>query len=146
MMVEETKNNNNNRRIMTTHDDCIFCNYQETFKDRIIMDNSNWVAAYDKYPVSDGHVLIFPKRHCENYFKMKLTESMTLFPFIKRIKHALDLLFEPDGYNLGINNGDAAGQTINHCHIHLIPRYKGDVQNPRGGVRGVIPNKQDYKD
>jgi diadenosine tetraphosphate (Ap4A) HIT family hydrolase len=123
-------------------DNCVFC--QDFDKDRIIYEDSTWVAIYDNYPVSKGHVLVIPKRHCETYFDLNFIELESVSVTIGIVKRLLDKKFKPDGYNIGINCGEAAGQTVKHCHIHIIPRYKGDMEDPRGGVRGVIPEKQKY--
>ncbi len=102
------------------------------------------VAFFDGYPVSKGHTLIIPKRHVENYFDLTTHEQRALWLLVNRCKKLLTERFHPDGFNVGINVGEAAGQSIFHVHIHLIPRYNGDVENPKGGVRGVIPGKQKY--
>ena len=126
-------------------DDCIFCNIEQTVdKDRIVYQDSSWIAIYDNYPVSKGHVLLIPERHCETYFDLNYVELVSLGVTIGVIKFILNNKFNPDGYNIGVNCGEAAGQTVKHCHIHIIPRYKGDMEDPRGGVRGVIPEKQKY--
>jgi diadenosine tetraphosphate (Ap4A) HIT family hydrolase len=126
-------------------DECIFCNIEETIeKERIIYQDSTWIAFYDKYPVSEGHALLIPKRHVETFFDLNIIELNSLGLTIDIVKLALDKRFHPDGYNIGINCGKAAGQTVMHCHIHIIPRYEGDMDDPRGGVRGVIPEKQKY--
>ena len=120
---------------------CTFCNID---KKRILFDTSEWIAMYDAYPVSKGHTLLIPKEHYETYFDLpgQLKESLQFR--IKQVKEILDNEFHPDGYNIGCNCGEAAGQSIMHFHLHIIPRYKGDCENPRGGVRGVIPSKQKY--
>jgi len=123
-------------------DKCVFC--KDFDKNRIIYEDSTWVAIYDNYPVSKGHVLVIPKRHCETYFDLNFIELESISVTIGIVKRLLDKKFKPDGYNIGINCGEAAGQTVKHCHIHIIPRYKGDMEDPRGGVRGVIPEKQKY--
>lgn len=98
----------------------------------------------DKYPVSPGHLLIIPKRHVSSLFEITMPEQQALWDLLYTAKQELDESRAPDGYNIGINDGPAAGQTIPHLHIHLIPRYIGDMTDPRGGVRGVIPEKQRY--
>ena len=124
---------------------CIFCDLIKSIdKDRVIYQDSTWIAILDGYPVSEGHTLLIPKRHCETYFDLNLVESDSLAAAIKVVKAILDTRHKPNGYNIGANCGEAAGQTVPHCHIHIIPRYNRDVENPRGGVRGVIPNKQNY--
>ena len=102
-------------------------------------------SRWDKYPVSKGHTLIVPKRHFSNYFEATDEELLDLWEMVKERQYLFQLKFNPDGFNIGINIGEAAGQTISHLHIHLIPRYKGDMKDPRGGVRGVIPEKQKYE-
>lgn len=124
------------------NNNCPFCDGFE--EERIIYQDSSWVAVYDKYPVSNGHVLLIPKRHVKTYFELNYVELASVGINIGIIKLMLDKKFKPDGYNIGINCGEAAGQTVPHCHIHIIPRYNGDVENPTGGVRGVIPSKKTY--
>jgi diadenosine tetraphosphate (Ap4A) HIT family hydrolase len=123
-------------------DKCVFC--EKFDSDRIIYEDSTWMAVLDGYPVSKGHTLLIPKRHCETYFDLNYVESSTLASTINVVKNVLDAKYNPDGYNIGVNCGKSAGQTVMHCHIHIIPRYDGDVEDPRGGVRGVIPSKQKY--
>ena len=121
---------------------CIFCSVK---KHEIIYENDYAFVSYDSYPVSKFHSLIIPKRHIKNFFDLNEKELNACNELIKKIKIKIendDNLVE--GFNLGTNAGSVAGQTIMHCHIHLIPRRKGDVENPQGGVRGVIPLKQHY--
>ena len=120
---------------------CIFCNLPRSEK---IAESDLCFAMFDGFPVSKGHVLIIPKRHVADYFDLTDEEIMAMQHMMKEIKGRLDEEFSPDGYNVGINVNEAAGQTVFHVHMHLIPRYRGDVDNPRGGVRGVIPHKQKY--
>ena len=101
-------------------------------------------AIEDKFPVSKGHSLIIPKRKVENYFDLNFQEQSACWFMVNRVKEDLIKDYNPSGFNIGINIKEAAGQTVPHCHIHIIPRYKNDVENPRGGVRGVIPKKKDY--
>ncbi len=122
---------------------CIFCQKYKNHKD-IVYENNTVFVIYDSFPVSKGHCLIIPKRHIPDYFSINKEELNDIDTAIKEIKKILDDTNHPDGYNMGINNGKAAGQTVFHLHIHLIPRYLGDVSNPRGGVRAVIPGKQNY--
>lgn len=121
--------------------DCIFCNIPQ---EKVIAENNLCFAIYDDFPVSEGHVLIIPKRHVADYFSLTEDEVMAIQIMLREIKTKLDADLSPDGYNVGINVDKAAGQTVFHVHVHLIPRFKGDVENPRGGVRGVIPHKQNY--
>ena len=122
--------------------DCIFCNIDQS---RIIDSNDFFYVIRDIYPVTEFHTLMIPHRHISSYFDLTENEQISLFALLKSHKQQL---FKTDssitGFNVGINDGEDAGQTIFHCHIHLIPRRKGDVANARGGVRGVIPNKQSY--
>lgn len=118
---------------------CPFCAPIE-----IILSNDLAFAIYDKSPVNEGHMLIIPRRHMEDFWASTSQERKALNDLIGDCKKHLDKIFEPDGYNIGINCGAAAGQTVFHLHIHLIPRYIGDIENPRGGVRGVIPARRVY--
>lgn len=124
---------------------CPFCNIEKAIDEsRIIYQDSTWIAILDNYPVSEGHTLLIPKRHCKTYFDLNFIELESVGVTIGIIKRLLDTKYNPDGYNIGINCGEAAGQTVHHCHIHIIPRYNGDCENPRGGVRGCIPSRMDY--
>ena len=96
------------------------------------------------YLVSPGHALIIPKRHVASYFDLTNHERETMNVMLQYVRQKVEERYHPDGFNVGINIGEAAGQSVFHCHMHLIPRYKGDVPNPKGGVRGVIPSKQKY--
>lgn len=130
-----------------TKDNCIFCeNKGINLLDYEIPNLKNWYLKWDEYPVNPGHILIIPKRHFQSIFEINLIEFMELWKALYYAKRIIEKGYEPDGYNVGINDGVVAGQSIMHLHIHLIPRYNGDVENPRGGVRGVIPNKQNYGD
>jgi len=110
----------------------------------LIYESGTTFAFFDKYPVSLGHALIVPKRLIANYFELSIKEQMACWMMVNKVKSLLQSRFNPDGFNIGINIQDAAGQSIPHCHIHVIPRYTGDVESPQGGVRGVIPGKQNY--
>jgi diadenosine tetraphosphate (Ap4A) HIT family hydrolase len=112
---------------------CTFCKYLNS-KD-CIAENELAFAIYDNFPVSKGHVLIMPKRHFAGFFDATQEEVQAFYSLTNELKKLLDNELKPDGYNIGINIGEAAGQTIFHLHIHMIPRYKGDVENPRGGIR-----------
>jgi diadenosine tetraphosphate (Ap4A) HIT family hydrolase len=101
-------------------------------------------AMADKFPVSPGHTLIIPRRHCADYFLLLPDELSACWALVNKMKLLLDNQYHPDGYNIGINNLEAAGQTVPHVHIHLIPRYHGDVARPQGGVRGVILARKEY--
>ena len=99
------------------------------------------MARIDNHPVSPGHTLIIPKRHVASFFETTEEERQAMLRLLDEAKVILDRKHRPDGYNIGINGGEAAGQTVMHLHIHLIPRYKGDRPDPRGGVRWVLPDK-----
>ena len=122
---------------------CLFCNTKES---GIAAENQFAYASYDSYPVSDFHCLIIPKRHVKDYFEMSDEELLACNDLITKIKNeilAKDKTVK--AFNIGTNAGKMSGQSIMHCHIHLIPRREGDVENPQGGVRSVIPKKQHYK-
>lgn len=123
------------------HPDCPFCNL--THK-KILFSNALACAFYDEAPVSPGHILIVPKRHVQSFFGLSLDERNAIDDLIIRARDFLDIKYHPDGYNIGVNINQSAGQSVMHVHIHVIPRYEGDTAKPRGGVRGVIPDKQDY--
>ncbi len=120
---------------------CPFCSLPT---DRIISESDYTVTIRDGYPVSQGHTLIIPRRHVQSFFELQAREKAAVLQALDEAKEALDQEFSPDGYNIGINDGQAAGQTIMHLHIHLMPRYKGDTEDPRGGIRHVFPDKARY--
>lgn len=120
---------------------CPFCTLPSV---RIADENELAVWLYDGFPVSPGHSLIIPKRHVGSFFDASHEERLAIFELLGKAQTVVEREFRPDGYNIGINDGHAAGQTVPHLHIHLIPRYTGDVADPRGGVRWVIPEKADY--
>lgn len=112
---------------------------------------SDWVASNalafalrDGFPVSPGHTLVIPRRLVATWFEATPAERAAIFALVDEVKRALDAELRPDGYNIGINAGEAAGQTVMHLHVHVIPRFRGDVDDPRGGVRHVIPGKGNY--
>jgi len=110
----------------------------------LIVESAMVYSMLDKFPVSSGHALIIPKRHTASYFDLSFKEQSACFFMLNKVKEILQKRFNPDGFNVGINIGETSGQTVPHVHIHLIPRYNGDVEEPRGGVRGVIPEKRSY--
>jgi diadenosine tetraphosphate (Ap4A) HIT family hydrolase len=110
-----------------------------------IYENKIGFVIFDKYPVSKGHCLIVPHRIYSNYFDSSEEEIIGLNKLLFKTKKFLDENYNPSGYNIGINCGEVSGQTVDHLHIHIIPRYLNDVEDPRGGIRGVIPDKQKYK-
>jgi diadenosine tetraphosphate (Ap4A) HIT family hydrolase len=109
-----------------------------------LLENDEGFVIFDGFPVSEGHCLIVPHRVYSNYFDSTEGEIIGLQKLVIEAKNFLDQKYKPDGYNIGINCGVFGGQTVSHVHIHLIPRYKGDMDDPKGGVRGVIPSKQKY--
>lgn len=113
---------------------CIFCKLPET---AILVRNDLALAFYDKFPVNEGHVLIIPKRHVANFFDLTEEEVLGTWRLVQEVKDLLDSRFHPVAYNVGVNVGAAAGQSVFHAHIHVIPRYEGDVTNPLGGVRNI---------
>ena len=119
---------------------CPFCNIDR----EIILDSDLCFAVNDKFPVNVGHILVIPKRHVKDYFELNKNEVASLWEMVSRAKTLIDLKYNPQGYNVGFNVGESAGQTISHVHIHVIPRYKGDMEDPTGGVRHVIPVKGKY--
>ena len=121
--------------------DCLFCNIP---RERIIAENELFYAVRDGFPVTELHTLIIPKRHVKNYFELSSDELIACNKIIMLSKNKIEKDQTIEGFNLGTNCGKAAGQSINHCHIHLIPRREGDVENPQGGVRAVISSMQHY--
>jgi len=121
--------------------DCVFCTLPGS---RILASNSEALLIRDGFAVSPGHSLVIPRRHIASWFEARETERAALLALLEQARTDLDAEFSPDGYNIGINDGAAAGQTVPHLHIHLIPRYRGDQPDPRGGVRWVVPEKAKY--
>jgi len=119
---------------------CLFCGEPRG----VSLQNLLAYSARDSYGVSPGHTLVIPERHVASFFELTPEEVAACMDLISKEKELLDEEFKPDGYNIGVNIGPAAGQSILHVHIHIIPRYKGDVENPQGGVRHVIPDKAHY--
>jgi diadenosine tetraphosphate (Ap4A) HIT family hydrolase len=117
---------------------CPFC---ELPRDRVVAESALTVTIRDGYPVSPGHTLVIPKRHVASLTETTRDEQLALLDAIAAARASLDAELHPDGYNLGVNDGVAAGQTVMHLHVHLIPRFAGDVPNPRGGVRHCLPGK-----
>ena len=121
---------------------CLFCVIN---KKEIVDENELAYASFDSYPVSKQHCLIVPKRHIKDFFKLTEDEIIACNKLIKNIKNKIENNDKSvKGFNIGVNSGKVAGQSIMHCHIHLIPRREGDVENSQGGIRGVIPSKQHY--
>lgn len=112
--------------------------------DKIIHKDEHFFIIEDRYPVSKGHLLIISNRIIDNYFSLSNKEKTSLIYTIEIAKTIIETKHKPDGYNIGMNCGKVAGQTIFHFHCHIIPRYEGDLKSPEGGVRGVIPSKMKY--
>ena len=121
---------------------CPFCNLSSDVE--IIYESELVIAFYDKFPVNVGHALIIPKRHVANYFDLTPEEISEMQDVLFRVKDIVKERHNPDGFNISVNVGEHAGQSVFHVHMHLIPRFKGDVEDPKGGIRGVIPSKQKY--
>ena len=119
---------------------CLFCKDPRG----VSLENELAYSARDSFAVSPGHTLVIPRRHVANFFELTPEEVNACMTLINEERELIDKEFKPDGYNIGVNIGAAAGQSIYHVHIHVIPRYKGDVENPQGGVRHVIPKKAHY--
>ncbi|HEY0664776.1 MAG TPA: HIT family protein [Gallionella sp.] len=122
------------------NDPCLFCKDPRGVS---IMHELAY-SARDTYPTSPGHTLVIPRRHVASFFDLTSEEVAACMGLLQEEKRRIDAEFHPDGYNVGVNVGPAAGQSIFHVHIHLIPRYRGDVENPQGGVRHVLPKKAHY--
>lgn len=129
------------------NDSCLFCDVQVNDRKRIIKENELAYLIRDGFEVTEGHSLIIPKRHVNDYFGLLPNEVDAINELMLKCKDSLlEIDKTIDGFNIGMNCGESAGQTIFHCHVHLIPRRKGDVENPRGGIRHVIPGKGFYTD
>ena len=120
---------------------CLFCCLPEI---RVMLRNETAIVVRDAFPVTRGHTLVIPLRHVESFFDTSAEERTAMFELLDAAKQQLQTEFAPAGFNIGINDGAAAGQTIRHLHMHLIPRYVGDRPDPRGGVRWIMPEKADY--
>ena len=121
--------------------ECPFCKLPP---ERIIDSNDFAFVIRDGFPISPGHTLIIPKRHIGSFFEITQEEREALLKLLDKVKETIDIEFHPDGFNIGINDGPSAGQTVPHLHMHLIPRYTNDQADPRGGVRWIIPEKAKY--
>ena len=119
--------------------ECIFCKIKDH-----VLENELAYAVFDVMPVNKGHMLIIPKRHVQNYFDITSEEEGAMLDLLHKGQKLIEEKYHPDGYNFGVNCNQCAGQSVMHVHMHLIPRYKGDCDNPLGGVRGVIPEKMGY--
>jgi len=124
---------------------CFFCDIQKQDDEKQIASNAHFVARYDDYPVKKGHALVFPKKHIESFFELTDKQVVAMYELITKVCGVINTKFNPNGFNIGLNEGKAAGQSIDHLHIHLIPRYIGDVADPmNGGIRNVFAGKGNY--
>lgn len=121
--------------------DCPFCSLE---KNRIRLESEFAVAFFDGFPVTPGHTLVIPKRHVTSLFELTEKEQAEIWKLVAEVRAMLVAEFHPDGFNIGLNDGTSAGQTVMHAHVHVIPRRHGDVADPRGGVRWIIPDKAAY--
>ena len=121
---------------------CAFC--ERITSGNLLASNDLAGAFLDGYPVTPGHTLIIPRRHEANFLALTAAEQAAVWALVDIVRRQLDASDAPDGYNIGVNIGEAAGQTIAHAHLHVIPRRRGDVPDPRGGVRWVVPEKAAY--
>ena len=126
---------------MTETTDCPFCDLPP---DRVLRSGPHASALPDQYPITEGHTLVVPTRHVASLYDLPPEEQAALWELAAEVRAALEASHDPDGFNIGVNDGEAAGQTVTHAHIHVIPRYGGDVADPRGGIRWVVPEKAAY--
>jgi diadenosine tetraphosphate (Ap4A) HIT family hydrolase len=122
-------------------EECPFCEPDES---RLWLENSIGVVLWDAFPVTEGHTLVVPKQHIGSIYELSADKQTALWQLVAEARRRLSEDLHPDGFNIGVNDGLTAGQTIMHAHIHVIPRYQGDVPDPRGGVRWVLPDKARY--
>ena len=122
-------------------DKCPFC---EPDADRVWLENDIGIVLWDAFPVTEGHTLVVPRQHVASIYELPAEEQAALWTLVAEARSRLNEDLAPDGFNIGLNDGEAAGQTILHAHIHIIPRRDGDVNDPRGGVRWIIPEKARY--
>jgi diadenosine tetraphosphate (Ap4A) HIT family hydrolase len=121
--------------------DCPFCNLP---KERIWLQTETAIGVLDAFPVTEGHTLVIPRRHIVELFDLSEAELSQIWESVLKVRNALKRKYFPEGFTIGVNEGKAAGQTIAHAHVHVIPRRAGDVPDPRGGIRWVIPPKAKY--
>jgi diadenosine tetraphosphate (Ap4A) HIT family hydrolase len=127
---------------MNDADDCVFCEIIEGARDAtILFEDEKHICILDKYPVTEGHTLVIPKAHIKRF---NAVDDWSMYESLERAVDQVRDRYEPDAMNIGLNDGPVAGQTIPHLHWHIIPRYEGDIEDPTGGVRGVIPSKRTY--
>jgi diadenosine tetraphosphate (Ap4A) HIT family hydrolase len=120
---------------------CPFCSLDPEHK---CMENEHSFAFPDAYPLADGHTLVVPRKHVSSIYELSADEQSAVWDLVAEVRQRLLTGLKPDGFNIGVNDGEAAGQTVEHAHVHVIPRRKGDVPDPRGGVRWIIDEKANY--
>jgi diadenosine tetraphosphate (Ap4A) HIT family hydrolase len=120
---------------------CPFC---EPDEDRVWLENSVGLVLWDAFPVTRGHTLVVPRRHVDSIYELTADEQSAMWGLVADARQRLTADLHPDGFNIGVNDGPEAGQTVTHAHVHVIPRYQGDVTDPRGGIRWVLPDKARY--
>ena len=123
---------------------CLFCDKDNPEVNTIIAQNEFAYARWDNFPASPGHAEVVPIRHVESFFDLTSAELNAIYDLAKVAKQIIDDKYQPDAFNVGVNDGEAAGRTVHHVYVHLLPRYAGDVPNPRGGIRHIIPGKGSY--
>jgi diadenosine tetraphosphate (Ap4A) HIT family hydrolase len=121
--------------------DCIFCNLERL---EIIAEAADVIAVLDRYPVNKGHTLVLPREHVVSLFELPPERIAAVWLMVSRVRSILSEKYSPKGFTIGVNDGEVAGQTVAHAHVHVIPRYDGDVPDPRGGIRHVIPERASY--
>ncbi|GAA4538387.1 HIT family protein [Amycolatopsis samaneae] len=119
---------------------CLFCQFTDRSLNRVLEETAHFYARWDNYPAAKGHVEIAPKKHMLSFFDLNPDDLKEMYGLMSVVKSRLEEKYQPNGYTIGVNDGRAAGRTVDHLHIHLIPRYTGDVTDPRGGVRRILPN------
>lgn len=128
------------RDLSQAQENCLFCLQHNGYQNLVVLENATFFVRYDNFPASQGHVEVVPKRHVESFFELTEQEIAHAYALILLAKEKINIEHKPDGYTIGVNEGRAAGRSVDHLHIHLIPRYKGDVEDPRGGIRRIMPN------
>ena len=125
-----------------TNNYCLFCDRANKKENKNILENDFCYARWDNFPLTEGHLEIVPKLHINSFFDLNNEQLIQLYSLLKEAKEIVQKKYNPDSYNIGINEGETAGRTIPHLHMHLIPRYKGDVENPSGGIRNMLPDER----
>ncbi len=120
---------------------CPFCSLDSNRK---WIENEHAIAFPDVYPVTDGHTLVIPRKHVTSIYELRGDERSAVWSLVAEVRQRLLTGLKPDAFNIGVNDGLAAGQTVEHAHVHVIPRWKGDVPDPRGGIRWIIDEKANY--